>query len=170
MCCQVNAVADAKDEDQGVVGAIYNVGIQLGAPIGLAIANIISQAHTPDGRTDDVALMQGYSAAFYAYAVMAGVGIVAVILFAANRDPAQFPEEGGVATLDLEECATIPASSSTGSPYGGDKEEIVENSNEKVSHNDSNSSSCTVGREAVGSSSSANSVTSFGREKERSKY
>ncbi|KAG0204827.1 hypothetical protein BGX28_003360 [Mortierella sp. GBA30] len=96
MCCQVNAVADAKDEDQGVVGAIYNVGIQLGAPIGLAIANIIAEANTPAGAEDAAALMSGYSAAFYAYGVMGGVGLVVMLIFASNRDPAEFAEATGI--------------------------------------------------------------------------
>ncbi|KAG0052110.1 hypothetical protein BGZ83_002988 [Gryganskiella cystojenkinii] len=140
MCCQVNAVADAADEDQGVVGAIYNVGIQLGAPIGLAIANIIAGAKTP-ATGGDIALMKGYSAAFYAYGVMGGVGIIAVILFAANRDPCQFPEEGGSLPLGLEESA-MPTP-----VHSGEKEEIVDGP-EIVGR--SNDSSSTLG--AAGSS------------------
>lgn len=129
----------------------------MGAPIGLAIANIIAEAHTPSGG-GDVALMKGYSSAFYAYGVMGGVGIIAVVLFAANRDPAQFPEEGG-APIDMEETATIPATSYHMEGVSGDKEEIVE-----VVGQGNNSSSSTVGG-AAASSSGANSVASIEKEK-----
>ncbi|KAH7049503.1 hypothetical protein BKA57DRAFT_535202 [Linnemannia elongata] len=57
MCCQVNAVADAPDEDQGVVGAVFNVTIQLGGPIGLAISTILSQAYEPAAGAEGAALM-----------------------------------------------------------------------------------------------------------------
>ncbi|KAF9171675.1 hypothetical protein BGX20_007148 [Mortierella sp. AD010] len=126
MCCQVNAVADAKDEDQGVVGAIFNVGVQLGAPIGLAIANIIAEAYTPDTLVDgatsvsDENLMKGYSAAFYAYGVMGGVGLVMMLIFAANRDPAEFSE---VAKAPAKEVGDLEQYES-----GGDKEEVLDES------------------------------------------
>ncbi|KAF9365079.1 hypothetical protein BGX34_011501 [Mortierella sp. NVP85] len=130
MCCQVNAVADAKDEDQGVVGAIYNVGIQLGAPIGLAIANIIAESYTPDGAADSAALlMGGYRAAFYAYGVMGGIGLVVMLIFAANRDPPEFAAVEGdavyqkeVAQHDLERSAIDTDSLAS----AGEKEEYVE--------------------------------------------
>ncbi|KAF9354410.1 hypothetical protein BGX26_007761 [Mortierella sp. AD094] len=129
MCCQVNAVADAKDEDQGVVGAIFNVGVQLGAPIGLAIANIIAEAYTPDNLTDgatsvtDGDLMKGYSAAFYAYGVMGGIGLVMMLIFAANRDPAEFSEAAKAPAKVLEEVVDLERHE-----LGGDKEEVLDES------------------------------------------
>ncbi|OAQ27425.1 hypothetical protein K457DRAFT_127568 [Linnemannia elongata AG-77] len=74
MCCQVNAVADAPDEDQGVVGAVFNVAIQLGGPICLAISTILSQAYEPAAGAEGAALMFGYRAAFYTFGVIGGVG------------------------------------------------------------------------------------------------
>ncbi|KAF9284094.1 hypothetical protein BGZ68_004915 [Mortierella alpina] len=123
MCCQVNAVADAKDEDQGVVGAIYNVGIQLGAPIGLAIANIIAEAFTPEGARDATALMSGYSAAFYAYGVMGGIGLAVMLIFAANRDPAEFAEVSGI---EGDHGPKSKHNDLEASQVGGPKEEVVE--------------------------------------------
>ncbi|KAF8985867.1 hypothetical protein BGZ46_000970 [Entomortierella lignicola] len=120
MCCQVNAVADAKDEDQGVVGAIFNVGVQLGAPIGLAIANIVAEAYTPKSFTDE-SLMKGYSAAFYAYGVMGGVGLVMMLIFAANRDPAEFSEVAKRPAKILEVATDLERHD-----IGGDKEEVLE--------------------------------------------
>ncbi|KAF9980816.1 hypothetical protein BGZ65_004649 [Modicella reniformis] len=42
LTCQINPVADAADEDQGAVGAVFNVCLQIGAPIGIAISNIVA--------------------------------------------------------------------------------------------------------------------------------
>ncbi|KAG0368231.1 hypothetical protein BGZ54_002409 [Gamsiella multidivaricata] len=116
MCCQVNAVADADDEDQGVVGAVFNVAIQLGGPIGLAFATIISQAHEGTGGTPE-ALMGGYRAAFYTFGVIGGIGAVLAAIFAANRDPIEFssvvPEtmtedqEKGVAATDSSSVSVL---------------------------------------------------------------
>lgn len=92
LCCQINSVADANDEDQGVVGAVYNVALQIGAPIGIAISNIIANGKNPANAVGKE-LLPGYKDAFYSYAVMAGVGLVLTIIFAANRDPAKFTEE-----------------------------------------------------------------------------
>ncbi|KAG0274115.1 hypothetical protein BGZ95_010082 [Linnemannia exigua] len=91
MCCQVTAVADAPDEDQGVVGAVFNVAIQLGGPIGLAISTIINQKYvTKEDMMSPTEYMDGYRAAFYAMAVMGAVGFVFVVLLAANQDPIEF--------------------------------------------------------------------------------
>ncbi|KAF9416967.1 hypothetical protein BGZ94_010070 [Podila epigama] len=92
MCCQVNAVADAKDEDQGVVGAVFNVAMQIGGPIGLALANIMAESRIPHG-AEGAALMPGYSAAFYTYAVIGAVGMVLTLIIASNRDPVEFAGE-----------------------------------------------------------------------------
>lgn len=88
MCCQVTAVADAPDEDQGVVGAVFNVAIQLGGPIGLAISAIVNDKYTTS--ENPTGFMDGYRAAFYAMAVMGAVGLVFVVLLAANQDPTEF--------------------------------------------------------------------------------
>ncbi|KAF9149943.1 hypothetical protein BG015_008250 [Linnemannia schmuckeri] len=62
LCCQINFVADADDENQGVVGAVNNVSLQLGAPIGVALNNNI--ANTRNSPTAvGVELLPGYHAA-----------------------------------------------------------------------------------------------------------
>ncbi|KAF9109098.1 hypothetical protein BGX27_008008 [Mortierella sp. AM989] len=121
MCCQVNAVADAKDEDQGIVGAIFNVGIQLGAPIGLAIATIIAESNTPSAAADGD-LMRGYSAAFYAYGVMGGVGLIMALVFAANRDPVEFSE----VAKDPSKVLEMEAGLAERHELGGDKQEVLD--------------------------------------------
>ena len=108
MCCQVNAVADAPDEDQGVVGAVLNVAMQLGGPLGLAISTILSQAYEPAVGAEGAALMSGYRAAFYTMGVIGGVGWVLSLLLASNQDPIEFSgvapekEEGDAQEKGLE--------------------------------------------------------------------
>lgn len=108
MSCQVNAVADAPDEDQGVVGAVFNVAIQLGGPIGLAISTILSQVYEPAVGAEGAALMSGNRAAFYTFGVIGGVGWILSLLLASNRDPIEFSsvapekEEGDVQEKGLE--------------------------------------------------------------------
>ncbi|KAF9435644.1 hypothetical protein BGZ76_005809 [Entomortierella beljakovae] len=86
LCCQVNSVADAPDEDQGVVGAVYNVSLQLGAPIGIAITNIIANTRN-DPLDAGEQLLDGYQAAFYAGVVISGVGLALTTILANNSDP-----------------------------------------------------------------------------------
>ncbi|KAF9354233.1 hypothetical protein BGX26_007938 [Mortierella sp. AD094] len=102
LCCQINSVADADNEDQGVVGAVYNVCMQIGAPIGIAISNIIANARNSPTAVG-AELLPGYHAAFYTYAIMGGVGLVVTIIFAANHDVHKTPE------IDATEVAAISA-------------------------------------------------------------
>ncbi|KAK3842698.1 MAG: major facilitator superfamily domain-containing protein [Linnemannia gamsii] len=41
LCCQINSVANADDENQGVVGAVYNVAQQIGTPIVMASVGLV---------------------------------------------------------------------------------------------------------------------------------
>ncbi|KAG0334001.1 hypothetical protein BG000_008712 [Podila horticola] len=84
-CCQMNSVADAADEDQGVVGAVYNVCLQVGAPVGIAIANIIADKYNK-GIVAGVDLIAGYRGALYSFAAMAGVGLVFTLILNPNQD------------------------------------------------------------------------------------
>ncbi|KAF9127062.1 hypothetical protein BGW39_006151 [Mortierella sp. 14UC] len=108
LCCQINSVADADDENQGVVGAVYNVAQQIGTPVGIAIANIIANGKNSPTATG-AELLPGYRAAFYSYTVMAGVGLVVTIIFGTNSDPARMhatpAEEGGASTAAGDEEA-----------------------------------------------------------------
>jgi len=90
---QVNAVMYAPNQDQGVVSGIYNSAIQLGGPIGIAIATAISTRYAPVGVVNDkAALLRGYQSAFYTMAGFCGLGLIVVILFSPNRDPSHEPQ------------------------------------------------------------------------------
>ncbi|KAF9570259.1 hypothetical protein EC968_002030 [Mortierella alpina] len=127
MSCQMNAVADASDEDQGVVGAIFNVAMQLGGPIGLALSTIMQQAH--ERPTDGLdGLMAGYRAAFYTFGVIGGVGFVLAAVLASNHDPIEFSGRAGEDILDDPEKDTHSANGSSSSVNEGKAEAREEKS------------------------------------------
>lgn len=66
--------------------------MQIGAPIGIAITNIIANGRNPETAVG-VELLPGYRAAFYAIAVIAGIGMVATLALAPNTDNAKKPDE-----------------------------------------------------------------------------
>ncbi|KAK3842699.1 MAG: major facilitator superfamily domain-containing protein [Linnemannia gamsii] len=104
LCCQINSVADANDENQGVVGAVYIVAQQLGTPIGIAIANIAANSKNSI-TTVGAQLLPGYRASFYAVTGIAGVGLVLTILVAANSDPTKTPKVNeGVSAEELAQA------------------------------------------------------------------
>jgi MFS family permease len=77
---QVTAVRDAANKDQGLVGAIYNTGLQMGAPFGIAVFNVI--ALSTNGNADGAVeggpiLMKGYKSAFFG---IVGFGILGFVL------------------------------------------------------------------------------------------
>ncbi|KAI8359616.1 major facilitator superfamily domain-containing protein [Mortierella sp. GBAus27b] len=114
LTCQINSVADAADEDQGVVGAVFNVCIQLGAPIGIAITNIIANNKNPASAVGPE-LLPGYHAAFYTVTIIAGVGLVVSLLIYPNSDPARPITDAEAAANEVGESAPE-----------GDKEELAE--------------------------------------------
>ena len=81
---------------------VYNVSLQIGAPIGIAISNIIA-----NGRNAPTAvgaeLLVGYKAAFYSFAIMGGVGLLVTVIFAANSDPAKMKTSAGADAQILDE-------------------------------------------------------------------
>ncbi|KAG0247557.1 hypothetical protein BG011_001301 [Mortierella polycephala] len=100
MSSQVNAVADASNEDQGVVGGIFNVALQLGGPIGLAFGTILNQKYE-DLDNGPEGLMNGYRAAFYTHGVISIVGFMATLILASNHDPIEF--SGGTSEVKEED-------------------------------------------------------------------
>ncbi|KAF9127063.1 hypothetical protein BGW39_006152 [Mortierella sp. 14UC] len=118
LCCQINSVADANDENQGVVGAVYIVAQQLGTPLGIAVANIA--ANSKNSLTAIGAeLLPGYRASFYAVTGISGVGLVLTVLVAANSDPAKVHQDpsveidDGVAAEDAQIQAQVQAQASS---------------------------------------------------------
>ncbi|KAG0374902.1 hypothetical protein BGX24_009779 [Mortierella sp. AD032] len=132
---QITAVRDAENKDQGLVGALYNTGLQLGAPFGIAILNVIAIS-TNGNSTGSVrggpALMKGFRNAFYAMIAMGLFGFflaLAILPWDKPVRPAaknnQKTEEVEPAELErgLDELGRV-----TGAPGGGggdEKEEVL---------------------------------------------
>ncbi|KAF9354412.1 hypothetical protein BGX26_007763 [Mortierella sp. AD094] len=127
MCCQVNVVADASDEDQGVVGAVFNVAMQLGGPLGLAISTIVSQSFQGAGDSP-IALMDGYRAAFYTFGVFGAVGFVLALILASNRDPIEFSGITPETITEDQEKGVSAIESISVSAVEGDKAEVTSSS------------------------------------------
>ncbi|KAF9362460.1 hypothetical protein BGX34_006165 [Mortierella sp. NVP85] len=110
---QITAIRDADNKDQGLVGAIYNTGLQLGAPFGLAILNVIAVSANRDALDSGVhsgpILMKGYRNAFYGMIALGLFGFVltAIIL---PWDKPQRPAQKPTAEIkDLEAGAPVEA-------------------------------------------------------------
>ncbi|KFH62732.1 hypothetical protein MVEG_11259 [Podila verticillata NRRL 6337] len=128
---QITALRDAADDDQGVVGAIYNVGLQIGAPMGLAILTVISGnvngAH--DSIMSGADQMKGYKMALFGDAAFGALGLILTLVFLPHVKPGMASkaedravEQGGVAATenigDKEEIEDVKDN------VYGDKEEI----------------------------------------------
>ncbi|KAF9971313.1 hypothetical protein BGZ73_005755 [Actinomortierella ambigua] len=85
---QVTALKDAANEDQGIVGALYSAALQMGAPFGLAIFNIISAAtNGTDPSVTGPVLMAGYKHALFAVAAFGGVALIVALIFVPYDKP-----------------------------------------------------------------------------------
>ncbi|KAG0354725.1 major facilitator superfamily domain-containing protein [Gamsiella multidivaricata] len=116
---QLIAVRDAPNQDQGLVGAIYNTGLQLGAPFGIAILNVISistngqQGGGADGSSvrGGPQLMKGFKNSLFG---VVAFGVFAFLLSLAtlpwdrpgHRSPAAGKPEGEE-LRDLEEASVM---------------------------------------------------------------
>ncbi|KAG0239360.1 hypothetical protein BGW41_007774 [Actinomortierella wolfii] len=85
---QVTALKDAANEDQGIVGALYSAALQMGAPFGLAIFNVISSAtNGTDPSVTGPVLMAGYKHALFAVAAFGGVAFLVAAFFIPYEKP-----------------------------------------------------------------------------------
>ncbi|KAF9436914.1 hypothetical protein BGZ76_002578 [Entomortierella beljakovae] len=63
---QISAVREIENKDQGLVGAIYNTGLQFGAPFGLGILNVVALSTNRDNKVEHgPELMTGYRHVFF---------------------------------------------------------------------------------------------------------
>ncbi|KAF9958432.1 hypothetical protein BGZ72_000351 [Mortierella alpina] len=107
---QITAVRDAENKDQGLVGAIYNTGLQLGAPFGIAILNVISLSTNGSDAHSGPLLMQGYKNAFFGIVGMGAFGFLlamAILPWDKPNRPAKKVIEASDESKDLEVGSSI---------------------------------------------------------------
>ncbi|KAF9963704.1 hypothetical protein BGZ70_007238 [Mortierella alpina] len=129
---QITALRDAADDDQGVVGAIYNIGLQIGGPFGLAILTVVSgklNGHDPNLTGPE--RMHGYKYALLGDMAFALLGLVLTIIFLPHVKPTRETkavtlEEGGVASSKDEDGNTETDVSLTPAVPHGQKQELEE--------------------------------------------
>jgi hypothetical protein len=129
---QITAVRDAENKDQGLVGALYNTGLQLGAPFGIAILNVI--AISTNGNSNGSvrggpALMKGFRNAFYAMIAMGLFGFLLALIILPWDKPVR-PAVKRNHKEDIEptemERGLDELGRVTGGPIGGgEKEEVL---------------------------------------------
>ncbi|KAF9436915.1 hypothetical protein BGZ76_002579 [Entomortierella beljakovae] len=112
---QIIAIRDADNKDQGIVGAIYNTGLQLGAPFGISILNVIAISTNvvdehgvlPSGPS----LMKGYKNAFFGTLVIGAIGfIITLVLLPWDRPnvpPNKAKQVPG--NMDIEKVSKVQA-------------------------------------------------------------
>lgn len=87
---QITALKDAQNEDQGVVGAMYSTGMQLGAPLGLAIVTVISEntvdVHDKQNVPVDL-LIQSYRNGLFGVVGLGVLGIIVCSFLMPNSPP-----------------------------------------------------------------------------------
>ncbi|KAG0346793.1 hypothetical protein BG004_000780 [Podila humilis] len=125
---QLTAVRDAANQDQGLVGALYNTGLQLGAPFGIAILNVISLSTNGSDNSrvrGGPALMQGYKNAFFGTAAMSIFAFLLSLVMlpwdkpirapplAVNKSEERDLEAGAVAVEPVEEIGFATAAATT---------------------------------------------------------
>ncbi|KAG0237314.1 hypothetical protein BGW42_001234 [Actinomortierella wolfii] len=87
VCTQVNAAADAHSSDQGIVASEYNMALQLGNPLGIALAIAFSDRVVSDvDEIQGAELVKAFRVAFYVAAAMAALGFLVTLFLAPNRD------------------------------------------------------------------------------------
>ncbi|KAG0006368.1 hypothetical protein BGZ80_002526 [Entomortierella chlamydospora] len=118
---QITAVRDAANKDQGLVGAIYNTGLQLGAPFGIAILNVISISTNNQGAGSTVQagpeLMKGYKNALFGIVAFGVFGFILTVIILPWDKPVRPPKPVTSETKDPE---------SLGKPVEESKEEVEE--------------------------------------------
>ena len=95
MPISIAALAGIKPAEAGLASGLLNTSQQIGGALGIAALSTIATSSTSDavsaGTAMPVALVDGFTAAFLAGALIAGVGIVAALTLIRRDELEQVP-------------------------------------------------------------------------------
>jgi MFS family permease len=124
---QITAVRDAENKDQGLVGALYNMGLQLGAPFGIAILNVIAiltNGNSGGAVRGGPALMKGFRNAFYAMIAMGLFGFFLALVILPWDKPMRPVVKKGSDQVEVEP-AELESGDGDSIIEGAGKEEVL---------------------------------------------
>ncbi|KAF8941414.1 hypothetical protein BGZ58_009497 [Dissophora ornata] len=108
---QITALKDAKNEDQGVVGALYSTGMQLGGPLGLAIVTAISEnsVSAADQAASVDMLMESYRNGLFGVVGLGVLGIIVSAILLPNNPtaPATPPADAATDSVVTDDVAGV---------------------------------------------------------------
>lgn len=120
---QITALKDAQSEDQGVVGAMYSTGMQLGAPLGLAIVTVISENTVDFGKDGPGAenipvelLIRSYRNGLLGVVGLGVLGIIVCAFLMPNNPPNHHPQAAAATALQEEVEHEAPGPIRTDTP------------------------------------------------------
>src|SRR5262249_10822014 len=113
------ALAGVPDRESGIASGLSNMNFQIGAALGVAIVTTVAVSRTEDymathtGASRLVALTEGFQSAFFAVAIIPGIGVAFALRLLVGR-PRRVPRQQGERAVRMSPaCSSAQASLAT---------------------------------------------------------